>query len=114
MLVAASDRVLIVPLQKHERLMDHDVSGHREPCWSEACPRKRLPGHWNIGEMRVAYAIKKGVTVIVINGVIRDAASIGAGDFRCLPPTLLTVTRTKTARVKSTFRSPLVAWSSFG
>ncbi|AHG40142.1 hypothetical protein N018_07745 [Pseudomonas syringae CC1557] len=34
-----------------------------------------------IGEMMVAYAIKKGVAGIVINGAIRDAASIGAGDF---------------------------------
>jgi regulator of RNase E activity RraA len=34
-----------------------------------------------IGEMMVAYAIKKGVAGIVINGAIRDAASIGAGVF---------------------------------
>lgn len=34
-----------------------------------------------IGEMMVAYAIKKGVAGIVINGAIRDAASIGGGDF---------------------------------
>ncbi|WP_338490726.1 RraA family protein [Pseudomonas trivialis] len=34
-----------------------------------------------IGEMMVAYAIKRGVAGIVINGAIRDAASIGAGDF---------------------------------
>lgn len=34
-----------------------------------------------IGEMMVAYAIKKGLAGIVINGAIRDAASIGAGDF---------------------------------
>ncbi|MGU9858493.1 RraA family protein [Pseudomonas sp. LF245] len=34
-----------------------------------------------IGEMMVAYAIKKGVAGIVINGAIRDAASIGAGEF---------------------------------
>jgi regulator of RNase E activity RraA len=34
-----------------------------------------------IGEMMVAYAVKKGVAGIVINGAIRDAASIGAGDF---------------------------------
>jgi RraA family protein len=34
-----------------------------------------------IGEMMVAYAIKKAVAGIVINGAIRDAASIGAGDF---------------------------------
>lgn len=34
-----------------------------------------------IGEMMVAYAAKRGVAGIVINGAIRDAASIGAGDF---------------------------------
>ena len=34
-----------------------------------------------IGEMMVAYAIKRGVAGIVINGAIRDAASVGAGDF---------------------------------
>ncbi len=34
-----------------------------------------------IGEMMVAYAVKKGVAGIVINGAIRDADSIGAGDF---------------------------------
>jgi len=34
-----------------------------------------------IGEMMVAYAIKKGVAGIVINGAIRDAASIANGDF---------------------------------
>lgn len=34
-----------------------------------------------IGEMMVAYAIKRGVAGIVINGAIRDAAAIGAGDF---------------------------------
>ncbi|MDQ7913450.1 RraA family protein [Pseudomonas sp. 102515] len=34
-----------------------------------------------IGEMMVAYAIKRGVAGIVINGAIRDAANIGSGDF---------------------------------
>lgn len=34
-----------------------------------------------IGEMMVAYAIKRGVAGIVINGAIRDAANIGAGEF---------------------------------
>lgn len=34
-----------------------------------------------IGEMMVAYAVKRGVAGIVINGAIRDAAAIGAGDF---------------------------------
>jgi len=34
-----------------------------------------------IGEMMVAYAIKKGVAGIVINGAIRDSAVIGEGDF---------------------------------
>jgi regulator of RNase E activity RraA len=34
-----------------------------------------------IGEMMVAYAIKRGVAGIVINGAIRDAASIGAENF---------------------------------
>ena len=34
-----------------------------------------------IGEMMVEYAIKKGVAGIVINGAIRDAASIANGDF---------------------------------
>ncbi|WP_145249315.1 RraA family protein [Pseudomonas oryzihabitans] len=34
-----------------------------------------------IGEMMVAYAGKRGVAGIVINGAIRDAANIGAGDF---------------------------------
>lgn len=34
-----------------------------------------------IGEMMVAYAIQRGVAGIVINGAIRDAASIGAGEF---------------------------------
>ncbi|AIR90958.1 RraA family protein [Pseudomonas cremoricolorata] len=34
-----------------------------------------------IGEMMVAYAIKRGVAGIVINGAIRDAGAIGAGDF---------------------------------
>jgi RraA family protein len=34
-----------------------------------------------IGEMMVAYAARRGVAGIVINGAIRDAASIGAGDF---------------------------------
>lgn len=34
-----------------------------------------------IGEMMVAYAVKRGVAGIVINGAIRDAATIGAGDF---------------------------------
>ena len=34
-----------------------------------------------IGEMMVAYAVKRGVAGIVINGAIRDAANIGAGDF---------------------------------
>lgn len=34
-----------------------------------------------IGEMMVAYALKRGVAGIVINGAIRDAANIGSGDF---------------------------------
>ncbi|MFK3797909.1 MULTISPECIES: RraA family protein [unclassified Pseudomonas] len=34
-----------------------------------------------IGEMMVAYAVKRGVAGIVINGAIRDAGSIGAGEF---------------------------------
>lgn len=34
-----------------------------------------------IGEMMVAYALKRGVSGIVINGAIRDAANIGASDF---------------------------------
>lgn len=34
-----------------------------------------------IGEMMVAYAAKRGVAGIVINGAIRDAAAIRAGDF---------------------------------
>ncbi|MGH8387859.1 MAG: RraA family protein [Pseudomonas sp.] len=34
-----------------------------------------------IGEMMVAYAVKRGVAGIVINGAIRDAVNIGAGDF---------------------------------
>ncbi|WP_288435894.1 RraA family protein [uncultured Pseudomonas sp.] len=34
-----------------------------------------------IGEMMVAYAVKRGVAGIVINGAIRDAANIGADDF---------------------------------
>ena len=34
-----------------------------------------------IGEMMVAYAIKKGVAGIVINGAIRDAASKPPGEF---------------------------------
>lgn len=34
-----------------------------------------------IGEMMVAYATKRGVAGIVINGAIRDAATIAAGDF---------------------------------
>ncbi|MDR6177786.1 MULTISPECIES: RraA family protein [unclassified Pseudomonas] len=34
-----------------------------------------------IGEMMVAYAVKRGVAGIVINGAIRDAANIGASDF---------------------------------
>ncbi|RRV04551.1 RraA family protein [Pseudomonas sp. v388] len=34
-----------------------------------------------IGEMMVAYALKRGVAGIVINGAIRDAGSIGAGEF---------------------------------
>jgi regulator of RNase E activity RraA len=34
-----------------------------------------------IGEMMVAYAVKRGVAGIVINGAIRDAGSIGAGAF---------------------------------
>lgn len=34
-----------------------------------------------IGEMMVAYAVKRGVAGIVINGAIRDAGAIGAGDF---------------------------------
>lgn len=34
-----------------------------------------------IGDMMVAYAVKRGVAGIVINGAIRDAANIGAGDF---------------------------------
>ena len=34
-----------------------------------------------IGELMVAYAIKKRLGGIVINGAIRDAASIAAGDF---------------------------------
>lgn len=34
-----------------------------------------------IGEMMIAYALKRGVAGIVINGAIRDAASIGANDF---------------------------------
>lgn len=34
-----------------------------------------------IGEMMVAYAVKRGVAGIVINGAIRDAANIGAGQF---------------------------------
>lgn len=34
-----------------------------------------------IGEMMVAYAVKRGVAGIVINGAIRDAANISAGDF---------------------------------
>ncbi|AUM70089.1 RraA family protein [Pseudomonas fluorescens] len=34
-----------------------------------------------IGEMMVAYAVKRGVAGIVVNGAIRDAANIGSGDF---------------------------------
>jgi regulator of RNase E activity RraA len=34
-----------------------------------------------IGEMMVAYAVKRGVAGIVINGAIRDAVNIGAGTF---------------------------------
>ena len=34
-----------------------------------------------IGEMMVAYAVKRGVAGIVINGAIRDANNIGGGDF---------------------------------
>ncbi|SNB81720.1 MULTISPECIES: RraA family protein [unclassified Pseudomonas] len=34
-----------------------------------------------IGEMMVAYALKRGVAGIVIHGAIRDAGSIKAGDF---------------------------------
>lgn len=34
-----------------------------------------------IGEMMVAYAVKRGVAGIVINGAIRDVGAIGAGDF---------------------------------
>lgn len=34
-----------------------------------------------IGEMMVAYAVKRGVAGIVINGAIRDAGSIGSGTF---------------------------------
>lgn len=34
-----------------------------------------------IGEMMVAYAVKRGVAGIVINGAIRDAGSIKAADF---------------------------------
>lgn len=34
-----------------------------------------------IGEMMVAYAVKRGVAGIVIHGAIRDAGSIKAGDF---------------------------------
>ncbi|MBX8572756.1 RraA family protein [Pseudomonas cichorii] len=34
-----------------------------------------------IGEMMVAYAVKRGVAGIVINGAIRDAGAIGQGDF---------------------------------
>lgn len=34
-----------------------------------------------IGEMMVAYAVKKNLAGMVINGAIRDAASIGAGKF---------------------------------
>ena len=34
-----------------------------------------------IGEMMVAYAVKRGVAGIVINGAIRDAANIGTGGF---------------------------------
>lgn len=34
-----------------------------------------------IGEMMVAYAIKKGIAGIVINGAIRDSVVIGEGDF---------------------------------
>ncbi|MDH0746867.1 RraA family protein [Pseudomonas sp. GD03842] len=34
-----------------------------------------------IGEMMVAYAIKRGLGGIVINGAIRDASAIRAGDF---------------------------------
>ncbi|XZW37791.1 RraA family protein [Acinetobacter baumannii] len=34
-----------------------------------------------IGEMMAAYAIKKGIAGIVINGAIRDSVVIGEGDF---------------------------------
>ncbi|PBQ07241.1 methyltransferase [Pseudomonas congelans] len=34
-----------------------------------------------IGEMMVAYAVKRGVAGIVINGAIRDAGSIASGTF---------------------------------
>ncbi|MDD9840282.1 methyltransferase, partial [Escherichia coli] len=34
-----------------------------------------------IGEMMVAYAIKKGIAGIVINGAIRDSVVIGEGEF---------------------------------
>ena len=34
-----------------------------------------------IGEMMVAYAIKRGIAGIVINGAIRDSAVIGQGEF---------------------------------
>ncbi len=39
-----------------------------------------------IGEMMVAYAVKRGVAGIVINGAIRDAANIGAATSRCSLP----------------------------
>jgi len=34
-----------------------------------------------LGEIMVSYAVKRGVAGIVVDGAIRDVASIGAGDF---------------------------------
>lgn len=64
-----------------------------------------------IGEMMIAYAIKRGVAGIVINGAIRDSAVIGQGIFLYLQLVFHTVDHIKMVLVKLMCLSLLMVWS---
>lgn len=63
-----------------------------------------------IGEMMVAYAIKKGIAGIVINGAIRDSVVIGEGDFPLLQQEFHIEDLIKTDLGKLMFLSRLMEW----
>ncbi len=63
-----------------------------------------------IGEMMVAYAIKKGIAGIVINGAIRDSVVIGEGEFPLLQQEFHIEDLIKTDLVKLMSLSQSMEW----